>query len=554
MQLTCERRQDELLGRYNALWKTHRAKMEAASAEAARAQDQEGKLQELRKERQRLGEDIKRKDAALLASKKCVLQGEEQVHKEWERMRQERDQEVAQFRRQIQEIEELRKAEVGTLRLQLAAAQATAKADAAEEVERLERETAALRTQLQEAREQTAKASVQDLEQLQTQLKAQQASLETKEKEANAVKEAARQQMQQSGVERQQLEQELKAEQAKFAQASALETDLKAALREEKARFNALELSFRELQDEKADKEAEAMTMRDEVDCFRTAEGKNAKELANCMRLLDNAQQAEAQLRSELQEMKEAHEKALASKGAHLLAQEDLENARAEVADLRARLVMLEQDASARDSQTAQDASLGESVHEHTRDLCLILGFVITRVEDALATPWGTSVECAKDADDDVPELIRSISSRAGPRNPALLRETSALSAFSSASGSDSQTTTPVPAAECSRSPGGAALAVRSLSEAFRTPAALPSGNATPDAGTDMTQPGLCDATSEAVAALHNVIALISKMKEMSKEAHHTSQSYSTVKNELQIVEDLRGELKVGFTCLASKN
>jgi hypothetical protein len=272
------------------------------------------------------------------------------------------------------------------------------------------------------------------------------------------------------------------------------------------------------------------------------------------MRLLDNAQQAEAQLRSELQEMKEAHEKALASKGAHLLAQEDLENARAEVADLRARLVMLEQDASARDSQTAQDASLGESVHEHTRDLCLILGFVITRVEDALATPWGTSVECAKDADDDVPELIRSISSRAGPRNPALLRETSALSAFSSASGSDSQTTTPVPAAECSRSPGGAALAVRSLSEAFRTPAALPSGNATPDAGTDMTQPGLCDATSEAVAALHNVIALISKMKEMSKEAHHTSQSYSTVKNELQIVEDLRGELKVGFTCLASKN
>jgi hypothetical protein len=523
--------------------------MEAASAEAARAQDQEGKLQELRNERQRLGEDIKRKDAALVASKKCVLQGEEQVQNERDRMRQERDKEVAQFRRQIQEIEELRKADVGALRQQLAAAQATAKADAAEQVARLESETAALRTQLQEAREQ-AKASVRDLEQLQAQLKAQRASLETKEKEANALKEAARQRTQQSCVERQQMEQELKAAQAKFSHASALETDLKDALREEKARFNALELSFRELQDEKADKEAEAMTVRDEVDCFRRAEGKNAKELANCIRLLDNAQQAEAQLRRELQEMKEAHEKALASTGALLLAQEDLENARAEVADLRAQLAMLKQDASARESQAAQDASIGESVHEHTRDLCLILGFLITRVEDALATPWGTSVECAKDADDDVPELIRRISSRAGLRNPALLREASSLSAFSSASVSDSQTTTPVPAAEGSRSPGVPAMAVRSLSEAFRAPAALPSGNATPDAGTDLTPPGLCDVTSEAVAALHNVIALISKMKEMSKEEHHTSESYLTVKDELQIVEDSRDQLKVGLTCL----
>lgn len=527
--------------------------MEAASAEAARAQDQEGKLQELRNERQRLGDDIKRKDAALLASKKCVLQGEEKVHEERERMRQERDKEVAQFRWQIQEIEELRKADVGALRQQLAAAQATAKADAAdaaEQVARLEIETAALRTQLQEAREQAAKVSVQDLEQLQAQLKAQQVSLETKEKEANVLKEAARQQTQQSGVERQQMEQELKAAQAKFAQASALETDLKDALREEKARFNALELSFRELQDEKADKEAEAMTVRDEVDCFRRAEGKNAKELANCMRLLDNAQQAEAQLRRELQEMKEANEKTQASTGALLLAQVDLENARAEVADLRAQLATLEQGASARESQAAKDASIGESVHEHTRDLCLILGFLITRVDDALATPWGTSVEGAKDADDDVPELIRRISSRAGPRNPAVLREASALSAFSSASVSNSQTTTPVPAAEGSRSPGVPAIAVRSLSEAFRAPAALPSGNATPDAGTDWTPPGLCDATSEAVAALHSVIDLISKMKEMSKEEHHTSELYSIVKDELQIVEDSRGQLKVGLTCL----
>jgi hypothetical protein len=168
----------------------------------------------------------------------------------------------------------------------------------------------------------------------------------------------------------------------------------------------------------------------------------------------------------------------------------DLENARAEVADLRAQLATLDQGASARESQEAKDASIGESVHEHTRDLCLILGFLITRVEDALATPWGF-VEGAKHADDDVPELIRRISSRAGPRNPAA-----------------------------------------------------------PDAGTDWTPPGLCDATSEAVAALHSVINLISKMKEMSKEEHHTSELYSIVKDELQIVEDSRGQLKVGLTCL----
>jgi predicted nucleic acid-binding Zn-ribbon protein len=88
--------QDDLMSRYNVLWKT-------SSAQAARAQGNEDKLQDLRNERQRLREANKNKDAELLASKKCVLESEEQVRKERESVRQERDQEAARFRRQLQE-------------------------------------------------------------------------------------------------------------------------------------------------------------------------------------------------------------------------------------------------------------------------------------------------------------------------------------------------------------------------------------------------------------------------------------------------------------------
>ena len=527
--------QDDLMSRYNVLWKT-------SSAQAARAQGNEDKLQDLRNERQRLREANKNKDAELLASKKCVLESEEQVRKERESVRQERDQEAARFRRQLQEMDELRRTEVQALEQRLSAAQATAKSAVDAQVAHLEREAAALATQLQEAREHGAKASVQAVEQLQTQLKALQASLHSKDKEVNELKEAARTQTQQGATQRLQLQEELQAAQAKAAQASAHAEELKTALQGERARLGALEDSFRELQDEKADREADAMKMREEVACFRTAEGKNDKELANCMRLLQNAQQAESALRTEMLQMKEAHEKALASK-AELL-QADCDRARAEVADLRAQLATREQDASAQESRAA-DARLGDSVHAHTRDLCLILGYLTTRVEDALAAPASFASDTSGDQDDHVPELIRSIKSRAGPRNPALLREASSLSAFSSTSASDSQATTPVPAAEGVSPPGMPPVAARSMSELFRAPAVLPRSSDSVDAGADAAVAGLCDATAEASAALHTVLALISKLKEVSKEAWQKEDLYTTVKDELQLVEDKRGQLKV---------
>ena len=95
----------------------------------------------------------------------ALRETKEQVQKEREMMRQERE----FFRRQLQEVDELRRAEVGALERQLSAAQDTAKADVADQVAKLERESAALRTELQEAREHGSKA----LEQLQAQFKAQ---------------------------------------------------------------------------------------------------------------------------------------------------------------------------------------------------------------------------------------------------------------------------------------------------------------------------------------------------------------------------------------------
>ena len=89
-------------------------------------------------------------------------------------------------------MDELRRTEVQALEQRLSAAQATAKSAVDAQVAHLEREAAALATQLQEAREHGAKASVQAVEQLQTQLKALQASLDSKDKEVNELKEAAR--------------------------------------------------------------------------------------------------------------------------------------------------------------------------------------------------------------------------------------------------------------------------------------------------------------------------------------------------------------------------
>jgi hypothetical protein len=112
-------------------------------------------------------------------------------------------------------------------------------------------------------------------------------------------------------------------------------------------------------------------------------------------------------------------------------------------------------------------------------------------------------------ADDDVPELIRAISSRVGPRHPAFLREWSNLSAFAAASSPSasggSQPSTPLAAGGGEMSPPG--RAPRSFSELHRSPAALKRS----ESSADPAVPALADLTAEAVAVLFAVKGFMSK-------------------------------------------
>ena len=151
-------------------------------------------------------------------------------------------------------------------------------------------------------------------------------------------------------------------------------------------------------------------------------------------------------------------------------------------------------------------------VDQHTQDVGTILAYLNSVVGVAVdMAQAGKGKGGQLEGDDDVPEFIRAISSRIGPRHPAFLREASNLSAFAGASTSGSQPETPRPG-HGEMSPLG--MAPRSFSELHRLPAALKSG----DSSADLAMPALSDLTAEAVASLFAVKDFIHKTKTVAGE------------------------------------
>jgi len=89
--------QDELMKRYNALWR-------ASTAEAARVSELNDTLGGLRAERDCLREDSRIKDASMLAGKQELVAAEALLMRDCERLEREREREVGLLRAQLEEL------------------------------------------------------------------------------------------------------------------------------------------------------------------------------------------------------------------------------------------------------------------------------------------------------------------------------------------------------------------------------------------------------------------------------------------------------------------